>query len=192
MMPHAWRKEAACFGAVTPSYDPFTPDIDKGRKLEPAVREGMKYCAKCPVIQQCAQAALDQGPHVYGLWAGVALTGSHDRDRMRKVQRIAAGDGEIQPIDCHAPGCERTDLRAKGYCGSHYEVYRQGGDVGSHSRVGMKLRRQEWLTLVAELRAHGMNDDQLAAYFKVKPKSFQRRLERYRALDNAKKLQVAS
>lgn len=186
MMPQSWRKEASCLGAVTSDYDPFTPDIDPGRKLAPAVKDGLKYCAECPVIQQCAQAALDQGPDVYGLWAGVALTGYRDKERLRQVQIIAAGGGEIEPIRCHAPGCTVTDLKAKGYCRNHYEVNRRGGQVGALSRDGMAQRRQEWLDLVAYLRAQGLNDDQLAQYFRVQPSSFRRRLERYRALDNPK------
>jgi hypothetical protein len=184
MMPQAWRKDALCLGAVTADYDPFTPDIDKGRKLAPAVKDGLKYCENCPVKQQCAQAALDQGPDVYGLWAGVALTGYRDKGRLREIQIIAAGGGEPEPARCHAPGCDRTDLKAKGYCRSHYRVHQRGGEVGALSREGMAQRRQEWLTLVSELRSQGLNDEQLAEYFRVKPESFQRRLERYRALDN--------
>lgn len=185
-MTENWRKSASCRGAVTAGYDPFTPDPGPNRKLAPLVKDGLKYCQDCPVIKQCAQAALDEGPDVYGLWAGVVLTGFRNKKKLQRIQAIASGDGTLQPIRCRATSCNVLDLYAKGYCRRHYKVLHAGYEPGAHSREGMAQRRQEWLELVANLRAQGLNDDQLAQYFRVQPSSFRRRLERYRALDNPK------
>lgn len=52
-------------------------------------------CSHCPILRECAQAALDTGAE-YGVWATVALTGREDASTLhfqRKRLRKIADDG---------------------------------------------------------------------------------------------------
>jgi hypothetical protein len=74
--PPRWHERAACRG-VGPSV--FFPDSTRPAASEAAVR----YCADCPVVEQCAEAGARER---YGIWAGQA-----PGRRVPDLQRTASG-----------------------------------------------------------------------------------------------------
>ena len=78
-----WQKEASCRGA---NIDVFFQEKGGGPY---AYREAKKYCAECPVIQQCFEfiMAIEIDPAVprYGMYAG--MTPSQREDYQKHLDR---------------------------------------------------------------------------------------------------------
>lgn len=77
-----WTDGALC-AQVGPGGDLWFPEQggDQGTRAK-------WVCRKCPVIAQCAQAAIDARER-FGIWAGVAVNG--DCTAPTKLRRLAAG-----------------------------------------------------------------------------------------------------
>lgn len=93
---HDWRAYAAC--ATAPDPDVFHP-VGGGKSVHKNTRR--RYCAPCPVREQCLAFALQTGAS--GLYAG---TDAKERSRMaaarrksdRMAERRAARDREIHRL----------------------------------------------------------------------------------------------
>jgi WhiB family redox-sensing transcriptional regulator len=70
-----WHAEAACRGRGTDGWFPV-----QGRRPDDA----RAVCGACPVLEECHRWALDQGPELAGVWAGLT-----EADR-RQLRRTAA------------------------------------------------------------------------------------------------------
>lgn len=68
----AWHDGASCRGRRTGSW--FPP---RGHRPD----EARIVCAGCPVVVACRVWALDQGPELAGVWAGLS---EKDRNRIRR------------------------------------------------------------------------------------------------------------
>lgn len=77
----SWHADALCRKVGRP--DDWFADQKVARDVDPAAT-----CQECPVIKQCAQAALNQGER-WGVWAGVHLqaqgTLAERRQQLREV-----------------------------------------------------------------------------------------------------------
>ena len=70
-----WRDRAACLGVPTDLFFPARGD---------SAAEAKQICADCPVIGECREWALRQGPQLIGVYA--ALTGK-DRRPLHRAQK---------------------------------------------------------------------------------------------------------
>lgn len=70
----AWRGRAACRGVDTELF--YDPD-------DPGVQVALTYCAKCPVLRECRDYAIE-GHEPYGTWGGLT------EPERRKLRRGSA------------------------------------------------------------------------------------------------------
>lgn len=87
-----WTESALCAQIGAAASDPWYPE-----KGGDAGATAKRICRRCPVIRECAQAALD-GRERYGVWAGVAVAA--DCTAPTKLHRLAAGTA---PEDVFTP-----------------------------------------------------------------------------------------
>jgi WhiB family redox-sensing transcriptional regulator len=73
-----WQTRAACRGVGS---DPFFPTDGK------ATAHVRRICARCPVLEECRTAALDD-PSLDGIWAGTSV---RERRRLRSEERLGWG-----------------------------------------------------------------------------------------------------
>ena len=92
-----WLLEAACRGLPPES---FTPDLASNQSIKRNTTQAVRVCANCPVVQECAQYALEQvtgnrkwGP--FGVWAGIPFRADpKDAPLEEKLRTIAYPDME--------------------------------------------------------------------------------------------------
>lgn len=63
--PDSWQNQAQC---ALMRVDPAIMHPDVATRAE--VEKAKQVCVGCPVLEQCRQHAVDQGPGVYGVHAG--------------------------------------------------------------------------------------------------------------------------
>lgn len=85
----AWHEEAICpeFGVEV-----FVPELSDGfsRSMQSMTRDVRPICERCPVIADCAREALSHRP--WGVWAGMAFSGSVSNVQYARLIRLAGLD----------------------------------------------------------------------------------------------------
>jgi WhiB family transcriptional regulator, redox-sensing transcriptional regulator len=74
----AWHAQGACRGHDLALFFP-----SRGEDSRPA----KAICGKCPVLEECRSWALDQGPHLEGIFGGLS---NRQRRQHRRSDREAA------------------------------------------------------------------------------------------------------
>ena len=78
-VPAAWRSDAACKGATDVMYQRDPDGITTATAL----------CARCPVAEQCIDAAVANG-ETFGIWGGVVMSPGALAKLRRQRARAAA------------------------------------------------------------------------------------------------------
>jgi WhiB family transcriptional regulator, redox-sensing transcriptional regulator len=102
-----WRERAACADADPEVFFPVGEQGSPG--YDAAVREAMRYCARCPVRRACLAYAVD-AEEVYGVFGGT--TPEERRVEMRASVHIA--EGTVGSVRRTLPE-GRTPLPVTGY-----------------------------------------------------------------------------
>ncbi len=64
-----WQMEGACRGLDSSVF--YHPDGERGQARERRIAQAKAVCATCPVIRQCAEAAI-KSREPYGVWGGLS------------------------------------------------------------------------------------------------------------------------
>lgn len=106
MTDHTWRNAAKCFGQDSDLFD--TENLPSGAKRQPAAR---RLCQGCPVMQQCAQDAIDNWTWTRGhVRAGYAVpTNESGRKYARKMINSTA-DGLVVDPPLVAPTVVKSEV----------------------------------------------------------------------------------
>jgi WhiB family redox-sensing transcriptional regulator len=112
-----WVDQAACKGAPIEYFFAVTPDRYGVERHDPVLlAEGRRICDRCPVREECLDAALAKGLDVHGVWGG---TTKAERERLLR---------HIRRAKC--PVCASASLRAEDFsqvcldCGQSWTIVR--------------------------------------------------------------------
>lgn len=102
----AWQRDAACTREPVATFFPT-----RGQSSAPA----RVVCARCPVLAECRAWALEQGPELQGVWAGLS------EQQRRQVNAgapipplvvVAAASDRHGTVSCYRRGCRCQECRA--------------------------------------------------------------------------------
>jgi WhiB family redox-sensing transcriptional regulator len=89
-----WQDQAACRGAGWKPF--FTEDIEHAPKDKESALEGVRFCAVCPVRNQCLQYALNHEPDV-GIWGGMTGLERQEERARRLAHKVFVSTGLTVP-----------------------------------------------------------------------------------------------
>lgn len=120
LSPGGWVSRAACSPSVAEIFWPLP-----GQSSGPTVEAALKVCARCPVIRQCGQWALDNR-QTEGIWGGMrpgALKRLVERSRFAKV----APQPELPQPNPLGPVHPVTKVPLKTHCRRNHPLPPVGG-----------------------------------------------------------------